>query len=197
MSPVGSPIISEAAKAAFLLAAEPLWVAFHTATATGAGTSCFLTALTAAHVGPDGKYVGTGEQPTTRRVLATPAIGTGSAALPWSTACAYTLRSAILRGRGSRGRFFYPATGLGVTAADGLWTTTQAQNRANAAATLLQGLNAIGDDINPPALAVVSVMSNLGSGVRSAVTRVEVGRKPDRQERREGDLPEQYQGANV
>jgi hypothetical protein len=44
---------------------------------------------------------------------------------------------------------------------------------------------------------VVSVMSNLGSGVRSAVTRVEVGRKPDRQERREGDLPEQYQGANV
>jgi hypothetical protein len=197
LAPIGAPLLSEAAKAAFLAAAEPLWVAFHTNTNVSPGANCFLTALTAAHIGEDGKYLGLGTQGTTRRVLGSVAGGSGTANLPWSTACAYTLRTTILRGRGSRGRFFYPACGTAVGATDGLWSSSVTQARATAGATLIAGLNAFGDDLAPPALAVVRVMSNLGLGVDDNVVRVEVGRKPDRQERRESELREDYRTANV
>lgn len=180
---------------AFLAAVKPAIVTFHNSTDVAAGTDAFLTEITAAEVDVDGRYTGGGTQATTSNLVSPPDGGTGAALLPWSTACCYTLTTDRVRGRGARGRFYYPATGLAMTGTGGLWTTTTAANRAAAARTMILAINAAA---NPAftSTARVQVLSSIGAGVNEGVRGVKVGRKPDRQERREGTLAEDYQASS-
>lgn len=195
IAPLTTPGTVVAALPTFLNDVAPAFLAFHVAAQVLAGTDCWLTELNAAEVGTDGKYTGDGSQATTVKML-TATSGLGAAALPWSSACVYTLATAKQRGRGSKGRFYYPALGVGVGSGQGTWSTAVVGGRATAAKTLIDAINTAAN----PELgsgARVQVMSRIGSGVSSPVTHVKVGRVPDRQERREGELLEEYSSATI
>lgn len=188
------PAPSELAQ--FLQDVEDEAVAFHTNAAVAAGNVCILTRLTAAHVGTDGKYTGGGEQATTVRDLVTRAAGAGVATMPFQVSCVYSLRTSILRGPASHGRFYYPCLAGGWDGLTGQWNLSQTQGRASAGATLIQ---AIGDEASTPldTSIGVAVMSEVGNGRTARVEKVLVGRTPDTQRRRVRDIVEDYQSATV
>jgi len=156
-----------------------------------AGTTCFLTELTAAYIGKDGKYVGGAAQNTTRRKYGTPVAGAGAAQFPWSQALVLSLRTVLSRGRGSNGRVYWPATGMSIQGATGLIGTAQIDPTADDAKVLLDALNSAAKAAMP-GTGGLSVMSNVGTGISATVTSVRLGRKLDRQERREKRLSEAY-----
>jgi len=194
--PVGTTLIPEADKAGFLADAEPLAVAFHSGQ-VNSGDQAVLVALTAAHVGTDGKYIGGGSQPTTRRTLASPAAGGSASNKPLSTALCLTLRTQILRGRGSAGRMYWPATAIPISPPRMTISGAQQDGIAGQAKTLLDGLNVAAFDAGFGDFTAVQVMSQLGNGVSGTVTRVEVGARLDSQERREKDVDEAYRGVDL
>lgn len=162
----------------------------------GAGSDCRIASLAGAIVGVDGKYLGGADQPTTRYTYPTPPTGTGAIHMPLSTACCVTLRTDLLRGRGSHGRFYWPAGAMTLDAPTMTIGATRRQTIANGAKTMLDQVNdestsRWGD------FARVSVMSNLGSGTTGTVLRAEVGARLDSQERREASIPEAYVGTDL
>jgi len=175
---------------AFLAAVGPAYIAFHSASGVSAGAKVWLTHLTGAIIGEDGKYYGDGTQSTSQYDL-TDTVGSGAGALPWATACCYTLKTNKLRGVASKGRFYYPALGTAPSDNEGLWTSVVAGNRATAAKTLLDTLNAQAL-VHLSSGSFLAVCSNVGAGAYTKVTQVAVGRIPDRQERRESSLQEGY-----
>lgn len=195
VAPIDAPATVVPLLPAFLNAIAPAFTTFHTAAQVTAGTDAWLTELNAAVIGPDGKYTGGGTQATTVKLL-TATSGLGAAGLPWSSACCYTLVTNRVRGRASKGRFYYPALGTAVGGGLGTWSTTTVGGRATAAKALIDSINTAAK----PALgstAGVFVLSKVGAGVSSRVIQVKVGRVPDRQERREGVLQEEYSAANI
>ena len=95
---------SPANLAAFLTACAPAVSTFHADTRLKAGSWCFLTALTAAHLDQQGHYVGGGTQKTTTYTYPTAVAGVGTAIAGLDTCTVLSLRTAIARGRGSHGR---------------------------------------------------------------------------------------------
>lgn len=181
---------------AFLAALSTPYSVFHAGISQNAGTTCFLTGLSAAVIGTDGKYLGGGTQATTVYTYGSPVAGVGTGVMPWSTAMCISLRTQQLRGLASNGRMYWPTLALTPAPGTGVWTSSQTQNSANQAKVLLDAINAqantfYGSDHK------ISVMSNKGSGVTATVTGVRVGGKPDRQERRERSLLEAYTSASV
>lgn len=156
----------------------------------GGGSAAFLTKLTAAYIGTDGKYVGGGAQSTTELAYGTPAPGGGTSNRPFTDSLVVSLRTAKLRGPGSNGRMYWPATSIPM-GDTGFISTSLCQAIATAARTLLDSLNGVADtylNSNDG----VSVMSNVGGGTTQPVTSVRIGSKLDRQERREKQRVETY-----
>lgn len=169
---------------------------FHSNIASKVGTNCFLTALTAALIGTNGRYAGGSAQSTTVYTYATPVAGGGTITAPWTQAMAWSLRSAILRGPGSHGRCFYPAAAASIDSTTGILTPAVQTAYAAAVLTLLNAINtassaAFGAGTN------VSNMSPVGLGFQSPVTRVGIGARLDHQESREKSLSETYLFSNT
>lgn len=172
--------------------------AFHVSTngAPNASDNAKLVSLAAALVGPDGKYLGGANQPTTRFTYATPVSGTGTQTHPLSTAICVTLRSNLLRGRAHAGRFYWPALAAVANAPNGTVLSAYQSGLATKAKTLLDNVN-VAAETQWGDFANVSVMSNLGTGTTGTVERVEVGARLDSQERRERSIPEAYLGVDL
>lgn len=186
---------SAANLAAFLAACETPIETFHAHPAHTIGTNCFLQELTAAYIGTDGLYVGGASQQTTRRVTG-PTPGNTTTLWPWTQALVISLRTLLTRGPGSNGRVYYPFTGHGIEGSDGRLEASAAQAFANGAKAMLDGINDAAET-NLPGTGGVSVMSKVGSGIAATVTSVRVGRRLDRQERRENDLLEDWRSATL
>lgn len=186
---------SPAALDAFLADCEDPIEVYHAGPGQLVGSNVFLQELTAAFIGTDGLYVGGASQQTTRRVTG-PTPGGGNTNAPWTQAICISLRTSVTRGPGSNGRIYYPFTGGVILGSTGLIPASQSQAIANAAKTMLDGINAAAE-ANLPGTGGVAVMSNVSVGVAATVTSVRVGRRMDRQERRENALPEDYQVATL
>jgi hypothetical protein len=152
--------------------------------------------VTAALIGTDGKYAGGSAQSTTIYNLPAPVAGSGTATAGFTQAMAWSLRSAILRGPGSHGRSYYPATALLVDATTGVLQNAQ---QASYLATVLTYINAVNTAAaaNLATSSNVSNVSPIGSGQRSPVTRVGIGARMDTMESRENKLSEAYVFGNT
>ena len=194
-----STVISQSSLDAFLAAAEPLWKTFHQNGNLAAGTNVWLTNLTIAQVGLEGKYVAGANQTTTIRTIATPVAGAGTQSIPFATSCVISLRTAKFRGVGSHGRFYYPCLGGTVDATTGLWGAATPGIIATAAKTLLDGLNtAAGANLGSGVrLSVLSHGGKSGPATTQEVIKLMVDNKPDHMESRESELPSVYSSANL
>ena len=177
---------SETAKVAFLETVSVPVNAFHTSSGASAGVACWLTSLSCAYIGPDGKYVGGGAQTTAVRPYTTPAAGLVSNTQSWDVARVYTLRTAQSRGRGHVGRFYYQVQAPLST--DGRWSQADVTSAATAAKTMIDQVNAASKSFWTASFGV-SVMSFVGN-VSYQVNAVEVGRAPDTQRSRTRQLVE-------
>jgi len=191
---IGATALVEADKAEFLAAVKTAASAFHNSAVNKAPSSCWLTKLTAAYIGMDGKYVGGAAQPTTEDLYTTPLNGGGDPTMPFSHARVYTLRTDQERGRGSVGRIYYPS-GWKVDSS-GLWTAAECQQAADAFRTYVDAINTAARSVWSPASAV-SVFSGMGTGEIGEVLTVQVGRAPDTQRRRDSSLPESYLSSDL
>jgi hypothetical protein len=152
-----------------------------------------LRYLRLAGIGTDGKYL-----PGSFSFDATygAGISTANAAVvfPMQVASVATLLTELPRGQASRGRVYLPPIAASLDA-QGRWSAAQCNARADEVAKMLTSLNAV---IKEPAglPAIASVFSkgttkNAG-GLRSFVTGVKVGTRPDVQRRRAKGQAEIY-----
>jgi hypothetical protein len=156
------------------------------------GATCFLTELHGAVIGTDGKYVGGALQATKIYTYPTPVAGDGSPAHPWPTATVMSLRvTSRTRGPGSHGRVYYPTLAAIVASATGRYQSTGFIG--DSFKTLLNSLNVLAKTHFGPGVCVVNI-SPVGSGVIAAVNQLQVGNRPDHQERRENAAAESYAG---
>lgn len=190
---VGASGFTEANKAIFLESVATPFSTFHSGSDVSAHTTSWLTALSAAYIGTDGKYVGGAAQETTIRPYGSPSAGVGATAASWDQCRTFTLRTDRGRGRAHVGRFFWPCA-LALSN-DGRWTAIQSQDAAGAAKLLLDAVNNAAESVWPEAQGVY-VFSKI-AGDEEPVTRVEVGRAPDTQRRRTRSLLEEYQGQDL
>lgn len=188
--PIPSGTLSENSKIAFLDTVQGACNTFHVNTQVSAGTRTWLKELTAAYIGPDGKYVGGKDQDTTHRPYPTPPAGITNSGIPWDVACVYSLRTDFSRGRGSKGRFYYPCQEM-VGLSDGRWAQVSTAGKATAGKLLIDGINSAAKAIWA-ASEGVSVMSPI-DGSHAPVRQVWVGRAPDTQRRRTKWLDESYE----
>lgn len=187
--PFPLPGPSEATLSAFLETCAVPISAYHSNSSVGAGNRAFLTELTGAFIGTDGKYVGGGLQSTQHYVL-TPLAGAGTSVYNFTTACVLSLRTDKARGYASNGRIYWPAMALAIDTTSGMFSnTTQV---AIAAKTMLDGINGAAGSILGSGRQL-AVMSNVGAGEHAFVRSVRVGSKQDRQERREKQIVELYE----
>lgn len=181
----------------FLEAVAPAVSAFFTSTALKSGSTTYLTELTGAVIGTDGKYVGGAAQATRIYTYPTPVSGNGTAIHDWAFACVLSLRTTVLgRGPGSHGRMYWPALAQLVATNDGRFTSSNTDSIRTAAVTLLQGINTAGNASFGSGSVVVNT-SPVGSGVRAVVDRVLVGNRPDHIEKRENAVSEAYSVGTV
>lgn len=193
--PMATGAPTSAALLAFLTAMATPVTTFHTGQ-INSGSETYLTDLTAAFVGTDGKYVGGGTQVTTRYTYPTPVPGLGTPRHAWSSACVISLRTLIQRGRASNGRAYWPATAIVIDQASGQFNTANTDGIAAAAKVLCDAINTQGTTHFPTTLGL-AVMSNLGVGTTSKVVAVRVGTRPDSQERREKSIKDVYSTVNL
>lgn len=156
-----------------------------------------LTSIKLNRIGTDGKYTAGS---TMEHVYGTPIPGAGTSAfIPPQLATVATLRTAVERGKASKGRMFLPVcNGFSVVASDGRATLANALRCAQGVASLIDRLNTIYN--SPPGVATpghVAVMSNIGSGTTRTVTSVTVGRVTDTMRSRRSSLLEDPQSAAV
>jgi hypothetical protein len=176
---------------AYATAIAPATTTFFQAANGKTGATTYLKSIGVALVGTNGTYVGGGTQPTTRYTYPSALAGTGALTQPFSAALCLTFFTTKLRGRASRGRMYWPATGQVLQSGTGLIGPSAATGRVAEAQTWLNSVNAtaatrFGAGSN------VSVMSNLGTGTTAPVVIIGVGQKMDAQERRENKLKESY-----
>lgn len=190
---IGTGTSSEDKKMAFLQTVQDAVRGFHAAAPVAAHQYSYLTKLTAAYIAPDGKYLGGAAQSTTEYVYASPAAGASTIPASWDQARTYSLRTLLPRGRGSKGRFYWPCA-MGVLST-GLWPDPDIPNAAAAAKSMLDAMNAAAQSIWTGSSGA-RVYSFIGSN-SNKVVRVEVGHAPDTQRRRTRSLPESYAGADL
>lgn len=180
----------------FLTAVAAAVSALHGSTIINAGTKCFLDNLSGALIDTNGRYAGGSAQSTTVYNYPAAVAGAGTGVGPWSQAMAWSLRSTVLRGPGSHGRCFYPATAIGPDPNTG---TLTAAGQASYLATVLTLINAINSQasLSFATNSSVSNVSPIGVGVRAPVTRVGIGARLDTQESREKSLSEAYVFGNT
>jgi hypothetical protein len=170
---------------AFLSAVKSAYSTFHGASAVKAGDGCFLTHLTGAQIGTDGKYDPAGAE-TAREDYSPVIAGNTGSVMPYSTAFVYSLRTGIARGYASNGRMYWPACSMIVDGASGRRTTPEVTASVNAFKTLVDALNVAGNAVEPGMR--VRVYSQVGAGLSREVTHVRADGRLDSQERREDDV---------
>lgn len=149
-------------------------------------TSVKLTSIKLNRVGPDGRYV---DDDTMEHTYPSPISGTSGGAFPPQLATAITLRTALSRGRGSKGRFYLPPTStMGGVGADGRISPAFALLLAGSTRTLINSLNT-----RYALIGRVGVASNIGTGRFEHVTDISCGRVVDTIRSRRSALDEDYQ----
>lgn len=181
-------IWDEADKATFLAAIEGDASTYHTDPGTGANGRAWLLELQAAYVDTDGKWIGGGDQPTTIHRYDPPVVGAAGNGVTWDMACVVGLRTALARGRGHRGRYYYPCGEI--VQMDGRFSTAVQSGLLGTSKTFLDAVNAAAKSIWTDGDGIC-VFSPLGA-IPQIVTDVEVGRAPDTQRRRTRSLIEDY-----
>lgn len=163
----------------------------------GIHKNALLTGFKLNAIGSDGLYATSDPNEFT---YPTPLVGGGNFNAPAQLATVVTHRTAVDRGRASKGRAFLPVCdGYQAPAADGRATEAAASRVANAWAAMIGDINDLyasartGDE----ALGVVSVMSNIGAGTTRAVTRVTTGRVTDTVRSRRNKISESPIEADV
>lgn len=147
-----------------------------------------LVSIKLNRIGTDGRYV----DPTTKEHLyPSPIPGPESVSqkMPAQLTVVASLRTAIERGRGAKGRMYLPTTsttiGLG---ADGRMAASTALNHSASINALITALNT-----RYTLIGRVGVASNAGTGRFEHVTRVATGRVVDTMRSRRSSLVEDYQ----
>lgn len=145
-----------------------------------------LTSIKLNRIGVDGRYV---DPETREHVYTTFTQGNAGIAAPAQLSAVATLRTAVPRGRASKGRMYLPPTQMcGAIDVDG---------RASAAAATAQAesVRALIDAVNDQYIGIgrVGVASNAGAGRFEHVTSVSVGRVIDTMRSRRSTQPEDYQ----
>jgi hypothetical protein len=179
--------------AAVLASVRDRFETFHRSGDAGISQAALFIAVKAAVIGVDGRYPAEGNAITSVLAAAAPGAGAGvTNGYPQCTTVV-TLRTALLRGKGSVGRMYLPSTAILVNS-DGRIAAGQAQNLANAAGVLISDLNGLLDgDISVFGQGV----GGTGPGSQRDVTGVRVGRVVDTQRRRRNQLDEGYVTAPV
>lgn len=162
-------------------------------TAAGTGPSFLaehkLVSIKLNRLGTDGRYV---DNLAMEHVYPSPIAGGGSAPSGKPApqlAHVVSLRTAIERGRGSKGRIYLPGNvAIAGVASDGRITAANALVGANAVKALINSLNATYTLIGK-----VGIASNAGTGRFEHVTRVAAGRVVDTMRSRRASLLEDYQ----
>ena len=181
----------------FLESIAPAVSTFFGGTALKAGVNTFLTELTGAVIGTDGKYLGGATQATKRHTYGTPVSGAYLGVHDWPFSTVLSLRSSVLgRGPGSHGRMYWPSVGQQVDTNTGRFAAATTATLKDAAVTLLQAINAAGEATFGAGNVIVNA-SPVGAGHRAVVNRVLVGNRPDHIERRENAVAEAYSSGNV
>lgn len=156
-----------------------------------------LTSVKLNRINPEGRYA---DATTKEFIYGTPVAGNGpNVFVPAQLATVVSLRTAVERGKASKGRMFLPCcTGYNVLDSTGRASSVNAQRLATGVASLIIQLNAA---YSAPAgggtPGRVSVMSNVGSGTKRTVTRVTAGRVPDTMRSRRSSLDEDPQQALI
>jgi hypothetical protein len=148
--------------------------------------ACKLTTVKLNEIGADGRYVDKGN--TTLFDFTPAASGTGSTLIAPQISLVISLVTAKKRGLASSGRFYHPVPMATIADTAGLISAATAQSHADAAATLIKGLNALwaGNTWR------VGVASDVGAGHFEPVTAVRVGRVLDTMRSRRTALTETY-----
>jgi hypothetical protein len=161
-------------------------------TSSGAGieNGYLLRFLRVAQIGTDGKYVpGTISYDYTYTSPPAGGGGTTTARFPLQTALCTTLVTAMPRGQASKGRIYLPWTNNAL-GSDHKWTTTVANSRSAAIATMITALNtAIG---GPCTVMSKGTKAAPTIGAQNFVTGVKTGTRPDVQRRRAKQITEVY-----
>jgi hypothetical protein len=173
----------------FLASLQTPFTVFHGSSSVNVGSNCYLTQLSAARVGPDGKY-NPATEVTNYHVMAPIAVGNGTPTQEWSNAFVFSLRTARPRGVASNGRVYWPLLAPTVVAGTGRLDSADVTAKIGAFKTLLNAINAAADTLQGGAR--VCVMSQVGSGATEYVTAVRADGRLDRQERRENQLASNY-----
>lgn len=149
-----------------------------------------LTSIKLNRINAAGHYT---EAETNEWTYPSPIPGTSSGTLAPQLSVAATLRTAIPRGRGSKGRMFLPPTSRIVAlGSDGRMSVANAAAQATSVKNLITSLNATYTLIGR-----VGVASNVGLGRFEHVTEVSVGRVVDTIRSRRSALEEDYQSVTV
>lgn len=167
------PAVSDAQLLAVANVVGTWWPKTTAALGSGAITAARLTGIKLNRIGADGRYV---DEVTKEHTYPSAIAGTGVGVMPAQVALAVTLRTAIDRGRASKGRFYLPPTDQVVSniGSDGRISVGGALGTATAARALINSINATYDLVGR-----VGVASNAGVGRFEIVTKVSVGRVPD------------------
>jgi hypothetical protein len=145
-----------------------------------------LTGIKLNRIGVDGRYT---EPETMEYFYPTPINGTASNTPAAQNSMVATLRTAVPRGRGSKGRMYLPPTSaVSDVRSDGRILPATALGQAIAVKALIDRLNATYVGIGR-----VGVASNAGAGRFEHVTHVSVGRVVDTVRSRRSALDEDYQ----
>lgn len=170
---------------------------FHGNVGSYVGTNVYLTYVTAAMLGSDGKY-DPPDQDTIRADF-TPYAGATTPVHPWNTALVISLRTAYPRGLASNGRVYYPCLGLGVSAATGRAAPTSVDNRIAQFKILIDSLNTLAANYQTGTrVHVMSGGSVTGAPGRSAdVQTIRSDTRFDSIERRENEQPAQWSQAAI
>lgn len=183
------PYDSEGMQTFLNAAATPLR-AFHVAAGSLTGSTTYLTELTLARIGTNGRY-----DPLIQETLhytAPTTQGSGTPVLPWSTAIVFSLRTAIPRGYSSNGRVYWPATAAALELATGRLTAAQNSARVALFKTALDSVNAAANAYTTGMRLVVA--SSTGA-VTNAVTSIRSDDRLDSIERRENARPSVWASA--
>lgn len=176
----------------FAAAAFNAIATFHASPTAFVGTNCSFLEVTAARIGPDGKYLPLVQDTT--HYAGDPIFGGGTPNKPYDAALVFSLRTALPRGRGSNGRSYYPAIAAPIEPGTGRVLPASIGQRLALFQTLVRALNTAAN-VYAPGMAL-QVISSVGS-VANPVTSIRSDGRLDRIERRDNGLPSVYQSLPI
>lgn len=188
-----SDVLTAVSYTAFLESVQGAIATYHGGSGPMAGTKTFLSELTIARVGTDGKYNPDTMQ-TWRRPYTTPVAGTSVPLGPWSQSMVLSLRTAFARGIASNGRTYWPAVGMPLQESTGRIYSGDVDRFLTNSKTLVQAINSaaqaeLGSNVK---VSVVGADGKTGAARTAHVTSLRADDRCDAIERRENDQQSAY-----